>query len=295
VATAYLLDDTQMKTLLDAAVEAGLANPMVRTELLRKVNQKFVVMQLGGGLLNPGMQLRSDLQIMNRIERLADGRVPLLDWLSSAEEMTSELEQGKVFSDAIVDVSRRASGEPPPPSAERLPGIRERIIHQDDTVPVGFLAAGELAGRSVAKLQVTRYEDGRVVTKPNGDPRRDLGTGWVLAERLLVTNHHVVAARGDDDPAPSAPDLERQAAATVALFDYDAEGAAGNEVAFDGLVASDPELDYAVLRSAAPAARSAAGARARPARRHRRRLRGRKHHSAPRRAGQAGGHPQQPS
>jgi hypothetical protein len=116
-------------------------------------------------------------------------------------------------------------------------------------VPFGFLRGGITSAGAVAKLLVTRYRDGAPVVA-NGRPVVHLGTGWLVAQDLLMTNHHVVNARDrNGDPAAEA-DLRRQACAMTVLFDYDSDTAAGTQIAVTELVAWDPELDYALVRLA---------------------------------------------
>src|SRR3546814_4416901 len=71
----------------DAALETGLADPMVRPLLFDGIMPKY------RGTLPmlpaPGRQLHSDLNEMNRVERLVDGSVPLE---IRSEEHTSELQ-----------------------------------------------------------------------------------------------------------------------------------------------------------------------------------------------------------
>lgn len=58
----------------------------------------------------------------------------------------------------------------------------ERRIGTDDLVPIRYLELGLLAARSVARVLV-----------PNVDPRGDMmGTGFLVAPGLFVTNHHVL-------------------------------------------------------------------------------------------------------
>jgi hypothetical protein len=246
---AGLLNDSRIRDLVKAAIKAGLATPANRIELLGSVDQTFVAMQLSAGGLAAGTQLLSDLRIMNRVESLADGTVPLRQWLDTAELIASATEEGAVFRAALDEVSRRATGEPRPSALAKKERRKEAIIHRDDTLPVDFLAAGGLAAGSVARLLVSRYHQGAEMLKPDGDPRRDLGTGWVLTPTLLITNHHVVAARGDLEPAPAQTDFEQQAAGVLALFGYDQKSAQGVEATFEGAVAADDTLDYAILRA----------------------------------------------
>jgi endonuclease G, mitochondrial len=89
-----------------------------------------------------------------------------------------------------------------------------------------------------------------------------LGTGWLFTSKLVMTNHHVVNARNDEEPRAAEGDLALQAKGTLVQFDFDGDAVAGVEVAVAKLEAWDPALDYAVLRipeaARAPLARAAA-------------------------------------
>ncbi|GLF93143.1 trypsin-like peptidase domain-containing protein [Streptomyces yaizuensis] len=268
--TAYLPPE-DILLIRDAAVETGLADPTVRPLLLDGILPRY------RGTLPmlpaPGRQVHSDLQEMNRVERLVDGSVPLETWLRNAVAQTTEATALALFQRALDEVARSAGGEPD--IAARLPAAetKEEIVHRDDTVPFGFLRGGDLAGAAVARLKVPPYRDGAPL-RPNGFPHA--GTGWLVAPGLLVTNHHVVNARsatGGERPHADAADLELQARHTRVLFDFedddpdtlDALGeAAGTEGAVAALAAADAELDYAVLRLAEAPGRSALRLAARP-------------------------------
>ncbi|MER6841998.1 trypsin-like peptidase domain-containing protein [Streptomyces platensis] len=252
--TAYLSPD-EIRRVLDAAVETGLADPTVRPLLLDGIMPRYrSTLPLHPA---PGRQAHSDLNEMNRVERLVDGSVPLEIWLRNAVAETTEAAPLTVFQKALDDVARQAGGEPdvlaglPSPTTE----IKEQIVHRDDTVPIGFLRGGERAGGAVARLKVPPYQGGAPL-QPNGFPHS--GTGWLIAPDLLVTNHHVVNARagtGSGRPLADPEDLGLQAQHTLARFDFDTEDVETAEATVSALVAADAELDYAVLRLTAEPAR----------------------------------------
>ena len=101
---AYLTSDEQAE-VVNAANSAGLGNPAARTALRAAVNQEFVA---GNFIDNGGpalLQLYADLNILNPIEQLADGSVPLRDWLRRAGE-TARATQRKVEPvDAVADAN----------------------------------------------------------------------------------------------------------------------------------------------------------------------------------------------
>ncbi|WP_369355809.1 trypsin-like peptidase domain-containing protein [Streptomyces sp. cg2] len=253
--TAYLSQD-EIRRLLDTALECGLTDPTVRPLLFDGIMPKYrATLPV---LAAPMHQLHSDLARMNAVERLVDGSVPLEIWLRNAVAQTIEAEPLKVLQHALDEVARRAGGEPDVLADLPAPELKEQIVHRDDTVPIGFLHGGDLAGTAVARLKVPPYQDGAPM-QPNGFPHA--GTGWLIGPALLMTNHHVVNARtgsGAERPLAAPEDLRLQARHTRARFGYDSDAgdlddSAAEEAEVAELAAADPELDYAVLRlSAAP-------------------------------------------
>ncbi|MER6917108.1 trypsin-like peptidase domain-containing protein [Streptomyces sp. NPDC000594] len=257
----YLPPDDILR-IRDAALESGLTDPSVRPLLLDGLMPRYLgTLPL---LPEPGRQVHSDLQRMNRVERLVDGSVPLEIWLRNAIAQTAEAAPLDVFQRALDEVARSAAGEPDIGTGPDTGETKEQIVHRDDTVAFAFLRGGDRAGAAVARLKVPPYRDGAPL-QPNGFPHA--GTGWLIAPGLLVTNHHVVNARGGTgaerslaDPA----DLALQAQNTRVRFDFETDdpdddpggdamaGRSGTETTVSALAAGDPELDYAVLRLAEP-------------------------------------------
>ncbi|WP_274563503.1 trypsin-like peptidase domain-containing protein [Streptomyces spiramyceticus] len=250
--TAYLSPE-EIQKVRDAALETGLADPMVRPLLFDGIMPRYRgTLPL---LPAPVRQVHSDLNEMNRVERLVDGSVPLEIWLRNAVAQTTEAGPLAVFQHALDDVARNAGGEPDVMAGMPAPEIKEEIVHRDDTVPIGFLRGGDLAATAVARIKVPPYEAGAPL-QPNGFPHS--GTGWLVAPDLLVTNHHVVNARagtGAGRPLAEPADLSLQAQHTLARFDYDTDDVETEEAAVSALVATDAELDYAILRLAAAPSR----------------------------------------
>jgi S1-C subfamily serine protease len=158
------------------------------------------------------------------------------------------IEAADVLRRALVDIEIGTTGAPLVVTAD-FPEIQEAVILRDDMVPFGFLHGGISAAQAVAKLSVPRHENGQQKLV-NGKPEIHLGTGWVIAAGLIMTNYHVVNARDQGEPAASEADLRAQAAAMSVLFDFDNVGAAGTSVASLELIAWDQELDYALVRVA---------------------------------------------
>ena len=208
---------------------------------------------------NPRSQFRLDVINLNRVERMADGTVPLLVLLRNAAAELRQLDRSEAvtFEQTLARVADVAVARPALPDAAQLPEVseHERIIGTDDTVDVGFLAAGLAVARSVAKISVPRFHQGQQVTLADGLPWVASGTAWLIAPGLAITNHHVINARlkGEADAEPA--DLERQAAGARLQFDFDDERSDGVPVAVTGLVAWSRPLDYALLAVDAPAGR----------------------------------------
>ena len=63
---------------------------------------------------------------------------------------------------ALDVVATSASGEPEMGPAGDVSEVEEEIIFRDDTLAIGFLAAGAAAGGSVGRILVWPYENGTV-------------------------------------------------------------------------------------------------------------------------------------
>lgn len=242
----YLSRD-EVVQLTDTAVETGLSDPALRSLLFAGILPKY-----RGSLpilAAPGQQVQSDLNEMNRVERLIDGSVPLAIWLRNAADQLTDAAARDVVLKALDRVARDAAGEPDVAPDVPTGETKEEIIFRDDTVPFGFLSDGERAGSSVARIKVLPYQGGALL-QPVALPHS--GTGWLITPDLLVTNHHVVNARkrteGQQQMADPS-DLRLQAQGSRSRFDYLSEDDTDTEEAqASELVAWDEELDYAVLR-----------------------------------------------
>ena len=114
-------------------------------------------------------------------------------------------------------------------------------------VSFGFMQNGLVAAQSVVKLEVPRYDSGQP-HMTRGTQALYLGTGWLIAPGLLITNHHVFNARNEAEPAADENDLKVQTSGTTARFDFDFPALAGTAVRVGELLAWDPDLDYAIAR-----------------------------------------------
>lgn len=245
---AAYLTGAEIDQLTDAAVSGDLLDTP------RKVLLVGLPKGFAAGLdrsANPRSQFRLDVINLNRVERMADGTVPLLVLLRNAAAELRQLDrtEAAAFERMLARVADVAVAGPALPDAAQLPEVseHERIIGTDDTVDVGFLAAGLQVARCVAKISVPRYHQGQQVTLAGGLPWIASGTAWLIAPGLAITNHHVINARvkGETDADPG--DLDRQAAGARLQFDFDDEKSDGVPIAAKHLVAWSKKLDYALL------------------------------------------------
>ncbi|MCX2180253.1 trypsin-like peptidase domain-containing protein [Streptomyces sp. SKN60] len=239
------LDSDALLGVENAAMEAGLADRAMRGRLFAGIKDHFWMALLPQP--TPFKQIQSDLRTMNRVERLMEGEVPLELWLRNAIRLAADPAAVAVFQAALDHVVRDAAGEPELPAEFLSVDSLEEIVVRDDMVPFEFLHEGFLAGGAVARVTVPPYEAGR----PLHPAYPHVGTGWLIAPGLLVTNHHVVNARngiGGGRAQAAEDDLLLQVRNSRSRFDYGADQAETEEATAAALVAWDPKLDYAVLR-----------------------------------------------
>ncbi len=256
---AHLRQDV-LREVQASAIALGFADDDTLRALNTGVEPAFVASAMLGG--QPLARLLTLTSRMNATRVLLSGQVPLLLWLDNAVLLAAGQPQELVFRRALeiasVDGAAPATTGPADPLAETaavgaLPqsnGELEIVIVEDDTLEVGFLHTGALVSRSVAKLLVRRHFDGVPATLAGGVPDEVLGTGWMLAPGLLITNHHVVNARTPREPAAGEADFAAQGAAVTAVFDFYRAGAVGHTAVSVSCVAHDSGLDFAVLRLA---------------------------------------------
>jgi endonuclease G len=119
-----------------------------------------------------------------------------------------------------------AEPSPPPPD---LIGL-ERLIGVSNLIDARFLRLGVAVARTVARI-VVKEASGLIL---------EYGTGFLVAPRLLLTNHHVLETRA-------------RAAASAAEFGYeqDQTGRVQEGASFgfdpDALFVTDPVLDYTLV------------------------------------------------
>ena len=251
------LDDDTLDEVRAAAIRLGFADDAMTPALTAGINPAFVAFAAQGG--NGLARLTTLTARLNQTRVLVSGEVPFKKWLKNAVLQAGGTPEELVFRGALEQISTDGAADPgggPAPASttsdvQAVPrdnGALEITIEQDDTIDVGFLHSGSQASRSVAKLMVHRHFGGAPSFVAGNRPDVALGTGWLVAPRLLVTNHHVVNARAPIEPPASAADFALQGAATTLLFDFFGSGSAPVTVGSVGCLASDATLDYALLR-----------------------------------------------
>lgn len=197
----------------------------------------------------PLFQLMSDLRALDETRVLADGSIPLTVWLRNLVDL---LEVAQMQEAAGARRIRDAVGgrlQGGPALVQPLPRSGDEIvILARDYLAPSFFAEATSRVRAVARLVVPRYFSGELAVDAKGNAQPGSGTGWLLAPGLLLTNLHVVQARGSEEDDCDDADLARQISGTVARFDEDGEGKPTTERTIVELVASDPGLDFALLR-----------------------------------------------
>ncbi len=251
------LNDAAIQELVDAAVESGVLD-FERPLWFEHVRRGFVATLQRSNV--PLQQFKLDLAKLNSVERLEDGSVPLHQFLTNIARLlrTAGIAEAAVFDRFANTVGNAAQGVEPVANIAQLPEVvrNEAIVHDDDTVTFGFVGAALTAGASVARITVPRFENGQQRMLSGGRPWLMNGTGWLIGDDLLITNHHVVNARNAGEAAASDADLNHQAVGATVGFDFNTDISVPVTATVSRLEVADRALDYAILRlSAAPANR----------------------------------------
>lgn len=253
------LTKEEREELENAAIDAGLNyDPLNRSMLLDGLNRLYTTKWLPFATMDPIQQFRSDLFRMNRVERLTDGTIPLAQWLRNVAHQLNVLPQRQVFDDKFRKVTRSGEIAAPAIEPDETPAVDfEEIVTgaEDDLQNVSFLSLGKERINAVAKLKVPRFENLKKSFLPGTtDPVVGLGTGWLIASDLMMTNYHVVRNRTQNEKLPSDDDLKLQATNAAAQFFFDDENQAGTTCQVKELVAvgKDKTADFALLRLDGP-------------------------------------------
>lgn len=257
---AYLSSEA-LREVQRAAIDLGFADGGQSAALTANISPAFVATATQGG--TSLARLITLTSRMNTTKALVSDEVPLREWLTAAISMAGGRQEELIFRRAL-EIIMSVDGEPAAMIApgDDLPGMLEEVselpstdgelevvIFEDDTLDVGFLHTGTEVSRSVAKLVVHRHFGGVPAVGAGDTPDVGLGTGWMIAPSLLITNYHVVNARlADEPPDASAVDFDLQGRAITALFDFYGLEATVHSVVSIGCVARDKNLDYAIVR-----------------------------------------------
>jgi endonuclease G, mitochondrial len=245
------LSDADLQTVIQAATDAGLAAPGNLMALTAGVSPAFVGAVMVGG--HPLAQLMTLMNALNATRALVSGEVPFEKSLSNAILLAAGRPEEKVFRTALAKISADSVAVPAATAdvaavPRTVQGSLEIEIDQDDTLEVAFLHRGCLASRSVSRVLVHRHFGGVPSFRAGDQPDLSHGTGWLIARTLLITNHHVIAARAPSETPASDQDFAMQGKATTVEFDVYSPAATPVVVAAVECVARDRQLDFAVLR-----------------------------------------------
>lgn len=251
------LSATRIGELTDTLIDAGLATNDNLDTLAANLPRAYT--SRWPRRSSPVGTMSAVLDDLNNTDRLTDGTVPFVVWLQGAARLTRMIDAPtKVINAVLAEINAKSTGGASLTPADRavLPtGRNEQIIGRDELLPFEFLKGGFDAGKSVARLSVQSYQNG-VAQVSGGEPIKYVGTGWLLAPDLLMTNHHVINAREPSEGLASADDLQLQAKSM--LIDFDFEAAAVNAAAdiappvtvkaIEAFGSMEGPLDYALLR-----------------------------------------------
>jgi len=231
--------------VLHAAVDAGLAGAWGLSEGLAELPEAVRVQVDDPSEPSARERWRHVLLALNALPPGDDGRVPLSDWLATLVRLAGRGVQAEVFAEALEVVLGPGAQVAGVTDAhvESIADVPEAYVLGDDSVPFRFLERALTAGQAVARLSVPLFVD----EQERVDEGAATGTGWLIADRVLVTNHHVVGARPGRPGFASGADLRRQVGATTARFHFEAHGEEGVDVVVERLLFSDPDLDVALI------------------------------------------------
>lgn len=201
---------------------------------------------------DPRKDIESVVLQLARPEHLNTDTRPLLMLAKTALESIGN-EAGTLKSDLqeiIQGLTKFYGGELP---TKKLPPIEpEKLLFgkaHDERLQYSFMQRALEISNSVARIDVPRYFNG-VLTRD----RVVYGTGWIIAPRLIITNHHVIEARVNDaeegifEGEATSAEFKFQAEHSVFRFDYYNEGEKSYPEYRNGtLVAYNRELDFAII------------------------------------------------
>lgn len=237
--------DTHQR-LMDVLDNVPLASAPEGRDILLEGIPKHIVTSFFRFPNSKIIDLNKLVEQLEPLGQLEDGARPLLIFLGNAQRSVAGTTVGRILQDIIYEVERPLDEEVPflSPYTSLLPETPETLIFggSDERLSYDFFEGALRVQKSIVRLQVPR------VFKNMPDGKAGLGTGWLVTQQLVFTNHHVVAARKPNEAAATPAELRMQAEQTVGWFDYLTEAGTQAECQSIELVCSNPKLDYALLR-----------------------------------------------
>jgi V8-like Glu-specific endopeptidase len=245
------LPPNDINDIVNAIMSTIGYGPSIRRLFLANINPDFRNLMDVDDL--PLIQLNLDLVKLNDTGRLVDGSIPLETWLAKAVFfLKPHPAESNIIQKAQSVLAEKTATTAPlaavaPPSAAAV-SVAEKIILRNDMVSFSFLQAGTQVGNAIARMKVARYEAGHLKEQSPGEPLIYLGTGWLLTPDLVITNHHVIHARDQNEASASSGDFNLQALNALVEFDYNKDYVEGNISRVSRLEAFNSTLDFVILR-----------------------------------------------
>lgn len=234
-------DIDRVREICDKAIKAGLYSE--RKFLLKGIKRQFIATLPIED--SPSDQLKSDFHEMNDTEiDTGDSVVPLQRWLhNAAYKLDNKPKSKKYFLELENEVAKKLAGD-----QFNTDYGQERVVHIDDLVPFRYISDAQKAGQSVAHLTVPQFIDREPgLSAVDGTPQKGYGTGWLIGEQHLITNYHVINARGPGEGHASRDDLLAQVKQLEIRFDFDDRSTVAKAINPVRLCAENIQLDYAIL------------------------------------------------
>lgn len=235
------LDRKSLERLVDALMGVpGTDERPGRTALLQGIpdNIKAALNRSD----NQFVDLTNIVGQLEKLGRLENGERPVVIVTHNGWRMTRGTGLGRTLEEIEETIEAAYGGDEP---LAGLTDVPEVLIFggTGEWVSGAFIEQAQLVGRLVARLRIPRYSAGIFTHSVGG-----VGTGWLVAPTLALTNHHVIQARERNEPPASDLDFRLQGENTELWFDYHREGQDYTPVRTLEVVASDRDLDYALLR-----------------------------------------------
>ena len=245
------LPPSDLMILTRAAIDGGLLD-LDHALLFDGIAQGYVLARKRAS--NPLDQFQMDLQGVNKVERLSDGQVPMVQLLTNAADQLAlrQRVEAQIFERYASVIRNRAQGIASLPEPSSLPEVikHEAIVGRDDMVDLMFMQRALRTAQSVGRILVPRFEGGKQVVAGGRAPWIMSGTAWLIAPQLAITNHHVVNARSSGEPAAAATDFLHQGEHASIDFDFNSSESVGTQVQVIKTEIASDALDYAILRLA---------------------------------------------